>query len=326
MYSKEVFNQVMKLKNERQSLNQISKIVNIARSTVQEMIKPSHQKKYDAPGRPKIRTKSFAAKVKRCVDKIKEINEKVSAKKVKSMCKLHCSTRTIQKTLNDVNLKYATLKQKIILSEKQKEIRIKFIKEWMKVPIDFKSVIFTDEKKFNFDGPDNYKTWIYPNENVKRSKRPLGGGGLMVYGAILPDGTIYIEKFSSNINSSSYIEMVEEFVHVIPCIDEYWLMQDNARPHISKQTMEYFQNKHMKLLQWPPYSPDINIMEDIWHMISEIVYDGPQFRSKESLWNAIQEAVEKLKNEKRDVILRLFDTYVDRLCTVIIKNGDIFNK
>lgn len=33
----------------------------------------------------------------------------------------------------------------------------------------------------------------------------------------------------------------------------------------------------VKVIGWPARSPDLNIVEDIWKMLSEMVYDEPQF-------------------------------------------------
>lgn len=42
-------------------------------------------------------------------------------------------------------------------------------------------------------------------------------------------------------------------------------MQGNARPHVSKETLTVLQELEIDLLQgWPPFSPDLNIIEVIW--------------------------------------------------------------
>jgi len=41
----------------------------------------------------------------------------------------------------------------------------------------------------------------------------------------------------------------------------------------------------IKTVSWPAKSPDINITEDIWKMILELVYDGLQYHNKKELKN-----------------------------------------
>ena len=40
--------------------------------------------------------------------------------------------------------------------------------------------------------------------------------------------------------------------------------QDGARPHIAASTIEYFAANRLNLLQNPPYSPDLNPIENVW--------------------------------------------------------------
>ena len=78
--------------------------------------------------------------------------------------KLPGGCQIIQRTLNEVKLSYIILKQKITLIEKQRNVKKEYIKDQTSQGINFKSVIFADEKKFNLDGPDNLKNWEIKGE------------------------------------------------------------------------------------------------------------------------------------------------------------------
>jgi transposase len=40
-------------------------------------------------------------------------------------------------------------------------------------------------------------------------------------------------------------------------------MQDNAKIHKAKKTIEWFENNGIVLLDWPPYLPDLNPIENL---------------------------------------------------------------
>ena len=37
---------------------------------------------------------------------------------------------------------------------------------------------------------------------------------------------------------------------------------------------------NINVLDYPPKSPDINITEDVWKLLSDAVYDGPPYENK----------------------------------------------
>jgi len=53
-------------------------------------------------------------------------------------------------------------------------------------------------------------------------------------------------------------------------------------------------------------SPDFNIAEDVWKILSDAVYDRPSFLNKESLLQKINEVIRDINKNKRNVILNLY--------------------
>ena len=79
----------------------------------------------------------------------------------------------------------------------------------------------------------------------------------------------------------------------------------------------------IKLLDWPSKSPDLNIVEKIWKMLSDIVYDAPQIKNIKDLEEKIIESTNILNNEKKQVIQSLFSNYRRRLCDVLVNLGSM---
>ena len=55
-------------------------------------------------------------------------------------------------------------------------------------------------------------------------------------------------------------------------------------------------------IEWPDRSPDLKIIENVWSMLSDIVYDGSQPRNLKELEQQIIDGVSTINNENSEKI------------------------
>ena len=275
-----------------------------------------------------ISVNKITSQIKTSLSKLRKYGKKVSAKHIKESIQTDYSLRSVQRFLKECPMfKYGNVKRKIILNEKQKNSRLQIIKSWFVKGLDFKSIIFSDEARFSLDGPDNFQSWQLHNNNNEpfRDRRPYKGESVMVFGAITYYGTLLIRKVEGTLNVQKYLNLLKE--DIIPELSgkfnfDFIFQQDGARPHTCKAVKTFFHEKDLNLLEWPSHSPDINLIENIWKIMKDLVYDNKEFRSKDELWMKILTSSQKIQNEKHGLIKSLYDNYVTRLLNVIERHGD----
>jgi hypothetical protein len=127
----------------------------------------------------------------------------------------------------------------------------------------WKTVIFSDEKKFNLDGSDGLRYYWHDirKEPKLLSNRAQGGGSAMVWTAFGYGGQTEIIFIDTRMDSNIYQELLRD--NLLPFGadiegQEWVFQQDNAPVHASSSTKKWFNDHQTRVLEWPSRSPDLN--------------------------------------------------------------------
>ncbi len=97
-----------------------------------------------------------------------------------------------------------------------------------------------------------------------------------------------------------------------------WVFQhDNDPKHTVKATKEWLKKKHIKVLEWPSQSPDLNPIENLWRELKVRVAKR-QPRNLNDLEGICKEEWDKIPPE---MCANLVDNYKKRLTSVIANKG-----
>lgn len=329
MWSKEIKELVIRWKKEGKSLSQISKLLNITKGSAQNLYRYNNIQCPRKRG-PEFKLNDYDNLVlKREIGNLTQSGEKINALKLVRNCRLNISKWSVQRYMRRANYQYKNATHKIKLSKKMKIRRCDMVRHWISTNHHWNLTIFSDEKRFNLDGPDHWMSYMRKREDHIRQKRCCGGGSINIWMMVLPNGLLAFREIAGNLNSEKYIDLLSKCCIPITNLNmgnEFYLQQDNARPHTSIMVKKFFENSNIIVLEWPPYSPDLNITEDVWHMLSNLIYDRRQHQNKKELLESITWAVNEINQNHRDKILDLYNSIHSRMHTVLEKKGDIVNK
>ena len=71
-------------------------------------------------------------------------------------------------------------------------------------------------------------------------------------------------------DGNCYAELLKQYIIPFRCEMDVF-QQDNAPPHKTSRAQQLFQQAGIDVMDWPPYSPDLNPIENIWSLLKKSV-------------------------------------------------------
>jgi len=144
-----------------------------------------------------------------------------------------------------------------------------------------------------------------------------GGFSVTVWGAIKGNGSKVLHRCPAIVNSELYAQIIED--SLLPFLDTNTIfMQDGAPCHRSKATINFLETRNICLLSdWPPQSPDLNIIEHVWAKLKKNII-GTHPKNKDELWEILKEEWQKID---ASYIVNLYESIPRRLAAVIKRKG-----
>ncbi|CAM9970876.1 unnamed protein product, partial [Choristocarpus tenellus] len=193
-----------------ESHRKIAELIGRSKTVVTQFLKdPSSYGSAPKSGRRSKLTSSARRQVVRHAK-----HSKLSARELRNALNLDCTIRTVQRCLyDDETIVYSMRMRTSDLTPRRKEEWVRFAMEYVSRGPGWSDVVFTDENKFNLDGPDGLKMYWHnlrdkPEEFVSRQR---GRGGVMVWAGFSLFGKTELAILEGNQDSETYIRTLLEY-------------------------------------------------------------------------------------------------------------------
>ena len=147
---------------------------------------------------------------------------------------------------------------------------------------------------------------------------------VLIWGAVghgFKSNLVFVDE---TVSADTYINKiliqsgVIEHANAFHGVENWWFQQDNARAHVAERTISFLRSKKVRILEdWPPYSPDLNIIEIVWAIMDHKV-EKRRPRTVAELKDII---IEVWNCETFDTINALVSSMPKRLRKVIMNQG-----
>ena len=249
-----------------------------------------------------------------------------SVKERRKDLNLEASRSTINKTLLELGYKAYKARKKPVLTVDNIRGRLQFAREYKDWTFeDWSNVIFTDECSFRlvnsngrvFIRRTEEEIWHEDNFQPHLSQ----SRSVMVWGAISINGCGPLVPFDENINSDEYLDAFRyRLRRFYPGLygGDMIFQHDNSPVHTAQVVSDLFQDKNIRVLDWPSKSPDLNIIENVWGLM-KYELRSQVFEDLDLLWSEVARIWENSITE--NFIKSLYESIPRRIRAVIQSSG-----
>lgn len=237
------------------------------------------------------------------------------------------SVRTIRNILAAEGL-FASSRLPVYIPPDSIQERLLFAKKYVKNSDIWLKTIFSDESDiYPYKSGKLYVRCYKGEKDVPRYNLHLKWDPrtVKVWGCISSKGVGPLVRYEKSMDSDLYLTILkQELLKAYPNLrgtatrgGSLIFQHDNAKPHTAIKVEEWLKSQHVQYLEWPPYSPDISPIENLWGILQDELYKYNEilltsddvWEKAQKIWygklnSYVQEAYKSMPNRIREVLNR----------------------
>lgn len=193
---------------------------------------------------------------------------------------LPVSARTVRRRLCEIDLHTFVRRREHVLTEEDLRRRISFAEGYSRwTEDDWSRVLWSDHTLFTLD----YESREYVMRPRGRAfdpefvdEQPRLQGAVWLWGCFCANGLGHAELYEGTLDAVKYQRILSlnlvKSAHTFWPSGQWWYQQDNASPHTAGTSRAWFHTHGVDLIDFPPWSSDLNPIENLWNDLKRRVY------------------------------------------------------